>query len=164
MFYRIKDNKVYDYSDYEYAQDCLFTGLCSMKAFEENRDNYIVENGQIIVAPNLDEILAEKRKEWFENSFFLTSLGWIRRKVTMKDGSVKDFLADLLLPIKAGMELGQNVELITYKTPDFSKDMDIEYMESLQEMKFATVQFIQECLFQTVKDFKGEEMVVNNGI
>ena len=157
MFYRIKDNKIYDYADYEYAQDCLFTNICSKKVFEENRDCYVIENGQIAVAPDLDEILAEKRKEEFENSFFLTSLGWIRRKVTMKDGTVKDFLGDLLLPVKAGMELGQSVEIITYKTPDFSKNMDIKYMESLQELKLATVQFIQECLFQTVKDFRGED-------
>lgn len=169
MFYRIRDNKVYDYADYEYAQDCLFTNICTKKIFEENPDNYVIENGQIIVAPNLDELLAEKRKEWFENSFFLTSLGWIRRKVTMKDGSIKDFLADLLLPIKAGMELGQSVEIITYRTPDFSQNTNIEYMESLQEKKIATAQFIQECLFQTVKDFRGEGVNTeaeggNNGI
>ena len=71
----------------------------------------------------------------------------------MKDGSKKDFLSDLLLSIKAGLELGVDVRIITYKTPDFTKEPTEEYMESLQEIKLADLGFIQECLNQTVKDF-----------
>ena len=155
MFYRLKDNTIYDYADYEYAKDCLFTDICTMQSFEENREIYIIENGQINLAENPEKIIAMKRKKEFEKTFFVTSLGWIRRKVTMKNGSVKDFLSDLLLPIKAGMELGQKVEIITYKTPDFQKELTKEYLETLQENKYATQEFIQECLFQTVIDFRG---------
>lgn len=155
MFYRLKNNEIYDYADYEYAANCLFTNICTMKSFEENKDLYIIENGVISRTPNAEEVREQKRKSEFEIAFFETSLGWIRRKVTMKDGSIKDFLADLLLPIKAGMELGQNVEIITYKLPDFSKEPTEEYMKTLQENKFATPDFIRECLFQTVKDFRG---------
>lgn len=164
MFYRIKDNNIYDYADYAYAADCLFTNICTLKSFEKNRELFVVKEGQIALVENAEEIKAQKRKYEFEKAFFRTSLGWIRRKVTMKDGSVKDFLADLLLPIKAGMELGQNVEIITYNTPDFTKETDNEYMESLQEYKNATPEFIQECLFQTVKDFRGEEIGGNDGV
>ena len=81
----------------------------------------------------------------------------------MKDGSIKDFLADLLMPIKAGMELGRQVDIITYGTPDFSVIPTFAYMESLQEIKSVTPEFIQECLFQTVKDF-GLNQGGNNGI
>lgn len=102
-----------------------------------------------------DSELKEKREAQFKEDFFLTSLGWIRRKVNMKDGTVKDFLSDLLLPIKAGLELGQKVIIITYKTPDFTIDFDEEYIISLQERKEATAVFIQECLMQTVADFGG---------
>ena len=164
MFYRVKDNKIYDFADYEYAKDCLFTNICTMKTFEENRDFYKIENGQIELVSDTDSIIVQKRRKEFEDSFCETSLGWIRRKVNMKDGSIKDFLADLLLPIKAGMELGQDVEIITYNTPDFSQEMTLEYMKSLQENKFATPSFIQECLLQTVKDFRGAEAGGNNGI
>jgi hypothetical protein len=164
MFYRLKNNKIYDYADYEYAKECLFTNICTMSSFEKNRDFYTVENGKISIVSNPEEVLEQKRKKEFEGSFFETSLGWIRRKVTMKDNSVKDFLADLLLPIKAGMELGQDVEIITYKLPDFTKEPTEEYMKSLQENKFATPVFIQECLYQTVKDFRGTEEGENNGI
>lgn len=164
MFYRLKDNNIYDYADYEYADDCIYTNLCTLKSFENNREIYTIKDGQIEVVDNVDNVLAQKRKKEFETAFFETSLGWIRRKVKMKDGSVRDFLADLLLPIRAGMEMGQSVEIITYITPDFTKELDSDYIKSLQENKIATPEFIQECLFQTVKDFRGTEIGGSNGI
>ena len=153
MFYRIKDNKICDYADFEYAQDCLCTMICTKNEFETYKDNFRLENGQLVRIYDKQEYLVKFRQKNFEKEFFNTSLGWIRRKVQMKDGSVKDFLSDLLIPIKAGMELGQNVEIITYKTPDFTKELTTDYMEFLQEIKIATLEFITECLMQTVRDF-----------
>ncbi len=98
------------------------------------------------------EIVAERQKR-FESAFFQTSLGWIRRKVTMQDGSIKDFLSDLILPIKAGIEMGEDVKIIIYKKPDFTEEDTLEYMESLQERKTADLNFVKECLLQTVRDF-----------
>ncbi len=118
--------------------------------------NEIMQDGKPIVDPDYENKQSEAREKQFRNEFFQTSLGWIRRKVNMKDGSTKDFLADLLLPIKAGLELGQKVVIITYKTPDFTIDYDEEYIISLQEKKEATAGFIQECLMQTVADFGGD--------
>lgn len=130
----------------EETDDCLY----ALKA------NEIMMNGKPAINPNYKEELSKARKEWFERSFFQTSLGWIRRSVTMKDGSKKDFLADLLLPIKAGLELGQEVEIIVYREPNFYIDLTQAYMETLQEHQNATMEFIAECLQQTIKDFKGE--------
>ena len=153
MFYRIKDNQVLDYADFKYTEDCLETDLCTMREFDINKDNFIVSDGEIAINPNIEEIKKAKRKAQFESEFFETSLGWIRRRVNMKDGSKKDFLSDLLLSIKAGLELGVEVKIITYKTPDYTKEPSEEYMKSLQEIKSADSGFIQECLNQTVKDF-----------
>lgn len=119
------------------------------------KPNEILVDGKVSINPNYEQEQTEAREKLFKNTFFQTSLGWIRRKVNMKDGSTKDFLADLLLPIKAGLELGQKVVIITYKTPDFTIDYDEEYVISLQEKKEATAEFIQECLMQTVADFGG---------
>lgn len=127
------------------TENCIF-------ALEKNE---IMKNGKPIVNPNYESDLAKEREKAFCLEFFLTSLGWIRRKVRMKDGSTKDFLSDLLLQIKAGLDLGQAANIITYKQPDFSKELSEEYMLSLQEFKLATPEFIQECLAQTVKDFQG---------
>ena len=153
MFYRIKDDKIYDYADYKYEEDCLSTDLCNMSEYEINRENYTFENGQIELIPNLENVLAQKRQTKFEQEFFNTSLGWIRRKVCMRDGSVKEFLTDLLIPIKTGMDLGHEVQIITYKTPDFNTELTKEYMETLQERKTATAEFIEECLMRSVRDF-----------
>ena len=153
MFYRIRDNKIYDFADFKYADDCLSTELCNMKEYSENKELYVIENGELVKVPNPQEVIYQKNKAEFEKGFFQTSLGWIRRNVRMKDGSVRDFLADLLIPIKAGMESGNEVKIITYNKPDFYIKPDDEYMKSLQEIKIANPEFIQECLLQTVQDF-----------
>ena len=98
---------------------------------------------------------AEYRKNIFEKEFFNTSLGWIRREVLMKDGSSRNFLSDLLLQIKAGLEMGINVNILTYKLPDFTRELSDDYIITLQEIKSATPEFIQECLMQTVTDWEG---------
>ena len=117
--------------------------------------NEIMVNGVPEINPNYEEELAEQRENLFNQEFFQTSLGWIRRQVNMKDGSKKDFLSDLLLQIKAGLELGQSVEIITYKQPDFSEEINEAYMQTLQEKKTATLEFVKECLMRTVSDFNG---------
>lgn len=118
-------------------------------------ENECMKNGVPVINENYEAELAEKRKESFEQEFFETSLGWIRRKVSMKDGAKKDFLSDLLLQIKAGIEMGQQVPILTYLKPDFTQEISEEYMQSLQVQKTATSEFIQECLNQTVTDFCG---------
>lgn len=105
--------------------------------------------------PEYQEEKAAEREAQFKKEFFNTTLGWIRRSVTMKDGSKKDFLGELLMPIKAGLELGQEVVIITYREPDFSEDV-IDWTQ-YQDRKQATPQFIQDCLNQIVIDFNGIE-------
>ena len=118
----------------------------------------IVETDEALQAlGRTDEEMEELREEEFNSQFFNTSLGYIRRKVNMKDGSKKDFLSDMLLQIKAGLELGNTIKIITYNLPDFSHELTEEYMETLQERKVVTPQFIAECLQQTVLDFYGDE-------
>lgn len=118
-------------------------------------ENEILQDGQPVINENYEAEKAQERKEKFEKEFFNTSLGWIRRRVNMKDGSKKDFLSDLLLQIKAGMEAGQTVEIITYIQPDYTKELTEEYVLSLQQRRNATTDFIMECLNQTVSDFCG---------
>ncbi len=93
----------------------------------------------------------EEREKQFEADFFLTSLGYIRRKVTMSNGDTKDFLSDLLPSIAMGIQLGQPVTIITYKKPDFSKNLTD--LTQYQEAKQATEHFMQECFTQLNNDF-----------
>lgn len=104
-------------------------------------ENEIVENGKIVVDNDRPKRL---RKEQFEREFFNTSLGWIRRQVSMQTGQVKDFLFDIKPNLKVG------AKIITY-TPnedysDLTQNTGVEVTE----------QFISECEQQILKDFYGE--------
>ena len=59
----------------------------------ENSDlDYTLHNGKYITKEELTTL----KKEQFNKDFFKTSLGYIRRKVSMATGETKDFLSDLL--------------------------------------------------------------------
>lgn len=95
----------------------------------------------------------QAKKFQFNQEFFLTSLGYIRRKVSMSTGETKDFLSDLLPVISMGIQTGQTVPIITYSLPDFSKELTTEYLESLQLVQNVTTEFVQECFLQLSNDF-----------
>jgi hypothetical protein len=137
---------------YAILQDEL-TGLCSV-AIGDDEQEYI-EMGMSKMNVELSDVdnnwyLAEKcpmktpeQKEQeeqaqFDKEFFKTSLGYVRRKVSMQTGEVKDFLADIL-PV---LEIG--VPIIFY-------DRDLN-----QSKKMVTEVFLAECKEQILKDFWGE--------
>ena len=55
------------------------------KAIYALEENEILQNGEPIVDTNHAAKLAQEREYVFNSEFFQTSLGWIRRKVRMKD-------------------------------------------------------------------------------
>ena len=128
---------------------------------EENHPTYYalqpyekLVDGEVI--DNTEEYNQEQinlKQEEFKKEFFLTSLGYIRRKVSMATGETKDFLSDLLPVISMGIQSGQTVPIITYSLPDFSQELTKEYLESLQTVKNVTAQFVQECFLQLSNDF-----------
>ena len=73
-----------------------------------------------------------------ERGFFKTSLGYIRRKVTMKNGTQKDFLADILPLLQVG------VPVLTYD------------ITGGQSKVLITQEFIDECKQRMLVDFYGE--------
>lgn len=97
-----------------------------------------------------EEDLAKTREKRFNEDFFNTSLGFIRRQVTMKNGS-KDFLSDLLPTISMAVTTGQEVKIIAYDKPPFDKE--IEDWTKYQHNEVVTPQFIQECFQQLQADF-----------
>lgn len=99
----------------------------------------ISENDKEIQAfgKTLEELDVDKQAQ-FDKEFFKTSLGYVRRKVSMKTGEVKDFLADILPVLEVG------VPVIFY-------DRDLN-----QSKKMVTEVFLAECKEQILKDFWGE--------
>lgn len=113
--------------------------------YNEAPDKYIYSNGEIVENPNYEAEQAQARELAFNEAFFDTSLGYIRRKVTMKDGSIKDFLTDILPLLQAG------VPIISYDKPDFT----VDEMPKQNTDKLVTEEFINECKQQVLKDFYG---------
>jgi len=110
-------------------------------------------------------ILAQEkeRKEWFEANFFnVTSIGWIRKKFTMKDGSVKDFLFDgfpMLASMITNNQLPAN-SCVIYNLPDFTKELTEAYLSSLNYKNELltpqqTLDFVTTCKTQIVLGFFG---------
>ena len=119
----------------------------------EDNNKYIYSNETIILNPNYEQQQEEKRRTQFHLDFFNSSLGYIRRKVSMKTGETKDFLTDLLPVISMAVSQGQQVNIITYSEPDFTQEV-VDW-EELQTIKIVTPQFIQECFNQVSIDFTG---------
>lgn len=135
------------------------------KPYTENeRIEFIVENNhkkQYVVKETetaleawgkTDDNYIEEREEQFNKDFFNTSLGYIRRKVSMATGETKDFLSDLLPTISMGVQMGQPVTIITYNKPDFTQE--ITDWTAFQNEQTVTAKFIQECFLQLSNDFK----------
>lgn len=120
----------------------------ALEKWEKLVDGEVIDNTEEY---NQEQIKLKETQ--FNKEFFLTSLGYIRRKVSMSTGETKDFLSDLLPVISMGVQSGQTVPIITYSLPDFSKELTTEYLESLQTVKNVTAQFVQECFLQLSNDF-----------
>ena len=75
------------------------------KIQSDTENYYFLVNGKIKAKAQLE---FDQQNYWNKN-FFNTSLGWIRRKPVMKDGTEKDFLNDCLPIIKMGLseEIGR---------------------------------------------------------
>lgn len=116
------------------------------------KDNYT--DG--VINENFEKELVTERQKQFDKDFFETSLGYIRRKVAMANGEIKDFLTDLLPSIAMGVLLNQDVNIICYKKPDFTED--VINWEKLQHTEYATSLFIQDCFYQLNNDFIATEV------
>ena len=128
------------------------TGLCSVGIGDDTQE--YIEMGMSKMDVELSDVdnqwyLADKcpkktpeqkeqeQQEQFDREFFNTSLGYVRRQVSMKTGETKDFLADILPVLEVG------IPVLTY-------DRDLK-----QYKKLATEVFISECKEQILKDFYG---------
>lgn len=117
-------------------------------SIEETTKKYELYNGEYLT----EEEVIELRKAQFNKNFFPTSLGYIRRKVSMATGEIKDFLSDLLPTISMGVQMGNPIEIITYNKPDFTQE--VTDWTSLQNAKTVTMEFVKECFIQLSNDFK----------
>lgn len=101
-------------------------------------DNEIMVDGEPQINPDYEEKQRQAEEIEFNRKFFNTSLGYVSRDVHMKNGTVKDFLTDILPLLKEGIPV-------------------LVYTRQLEQSKVpATQQFIDECGQQLIADFYGE--------
>ncbi len=150
MYCKIINNKIVNPSNFEGDKEFNL----NYYTFINSPDNYFIYDNQIddiIVNPLYEEEEKQKKIDKFNKEFFNTSLGYVRRSVTMSNGDKKDFLSDLLPTIALGVSVGQQVEIIIYEKPDF--DGEILPIENYQHIESVTPQFIQDCFIQLGNDF-----------
>lgn len=97
----------------------------------------IDETTDKVLSIHKEWIVKDKPKEQFLKDFFNTSLGYVRRKVSMQTGDTKDFLTDIL-PL-----LQVDIPILIYTE------------DGEQHKVMVTEDFINECKQQLLKDFYG---------
>ncbi len=81
MFYRIKNDTLYDYSNYKYAQDCLETDIAEQAQLDEDKSLVIVQNGVLALNPDYEVQQIQKRERAFYNDFIqVENFGFLRKK------------------------------------------------------------------------------------
>lgn len=63
MFYRIDENKLFDYASYKYAENCLETDIVTQEELALHPNKVIVQNGVLILNPNFEVEELEKEME-----------------------------------------------------------------------------------------------------
>ena len=61
MFYRIKENKLYDFADYEYEDNCLETDIITQEELTQYPNKAIVQDGILVLNPDFET--EEEQKE-----------------------------------------------------------------------------------------------------
>lgn len=98
---------------------------------------YVISDGELIENPDYAEQKQAREDAQFAKEFFNTSLGYVRRTVTMKDSSTCNFLTDILPLLEVGVPV-------------------LVYTRQLEQSRVqVTEQFINECKQQLLIDFYG---------
>lgn len=111
-----------------------------------NPTHYIIKEGEIVFNENWEADEIKAKEDAFNKAFFETTLGYIRREVTMQNGATKTFLTDMLPQLVSGFPI------LAYDKPDFAEAVD---MVDYQKQVFVTDEFLLECKNQLIIDFYG---------
>lgn len=63
MFYRVKENNLYDYASNKYSEDCLETNIITQSELDEHPNKVIIIDGMLVLNPNYEEEQVEKERE-----------------------------------------------------------------------------------------------------
>ena len=67
MWYRILEDRIYDYSDGKYADDCLFTNIITQRELDYDIDKVIIKDGELALNPDYANILIQRELDRVSN-------------------------------------------------------------------------------------------------
>lgn len=139
----VRNNEIIDFNS-KYLDEDILRVETSEEIYEawcEDKKKVVYKESEIIINPDYETEKQTELIEQFNKEFFYTTLGYVRRKVTMKDGTTKDFLTDIVPLLQVG------VQIITYTLngTELTQNTGVTVTE----------QFINECKQQVFNDFYG---------
>lgn len=63
MWYRVLDNKIYDYADWKYLDECKYTDIVTAQEYDVDKDKIIVIDGEVCLNPEYQDVLNKREKE-----------------------------------------------------------------------------------------------------
>ena len=67
MWYRILEDRIYDYSDGKYANDCLFTNIITQRELDDDKDKVVIKDGELALNPDYSNILVQRELDRVSN-------------------------------------------------------------------------------------------------
>lgn len=67
MWYRIINDKLFDYADYEYEKNCLTTDIITQKELDDDKDKVIIKDGVLVLNPDYANILMQRELDRVSN-------------------------------------------------------------------------------------------------
>lgn len=97
MFYRIKENKICDYADYQYAEDCKETSIITQAELDAHPNKVIIQDDVLVLNPNYEKEEEEKEAERV-NNLTMTPLDFIKvlEGMGLELSQINDFLEENL--------------------------------------------------------------------
>lgn len=125
MFYRIKENKLYDYADYKYAEDCKKTNIITQSELDTHPNKVIIEDNVLVLNPNYEKEQADLREADFKSKFFnIEGFGWYRKQPKGYQSAIESLntaFNRFTVMQKMGIEEFPANVFIFYQAPDFTK-------------------------------------------
>ena len=120
MFYRINNNKLTDFAEYEYSDECLETDIITAEELEAHPNKVIVSGDVIVLNPDYEQEEAQARQADFEAKFFnIPGYGWFRKEPKGYSSAVES-LNTAFNAVSVLQKLPAET-MIFYAQPDFTK-------------------------------------------
>jgi len=128
---------------------------------QKNPNKYEVIDGHLMDISNGEkykQALAENNERYWNKKFIQTKYGWL--KINTDSGTILSVLSSMEVIVKMKGSLPAN-SISFYSTPDFTKELSEEYLDTLkfrnEEMDFETFQkLFNEAAEGCLERFKGE--------